>query len=326
LLRFANNKAELSGVADLLASKLQGNILFQAHNQTTLICTDLERQTSQEYVVTKTKELKDAYLKYVHFLDTDFAENRRVRREGQQDEARARQLEYLAAYNQKGWVQYMRARQNIHPDVQIVPGMHAEAETQSQVLHQTAPCEEEQPLYDTAYPDAARKKGQRYAAVSMLLDDTQDMEVLLFVHAVYGDVTEAKEHVESELSELLHPLPIDVVDMYEWIFPVRMQWENNHLSQRVAGLDETWNNVELGKAQQERLEAAKKNRNIKRDVLKKKEMDAGVQAQIAEHLGVTGDDLMRILDKPEYGAEAVIKWVQMDNEDERKALAAAAIA
>ena len=53
-------------------------------------------------------------------------------------------------------------------------------------------------------------------------------------------------------------------------------------------------------------------------------MDASVQAQIAEHLGLDPDDLMRILDDPNHGAEAVIKWAQMDNEAERKALALAA--
>ena len=336
LLRFIDSKAESAAALRLLEAKLpgSGNILFQNHNQPTLICRDLTRQADADYVLPKIQKMKDDYLDYVRFLDEDFAENRRIRREGQQDEARQRQKEYIERYNQKGWIKFMRARQNIHPDVQVVPGMHLEAEAHSAKL--SAPAGKEEASTDETneaavvednpdYPDAARKKGQRFAAVSMLVDDTDDMEVLLFVHGVYGDINAAKEHVASELNELLHPLPIDVVDMYEWIFPVRMQWENSHASQRVADLDETWNNMELGNTQLERLEAVKKNRKLKQDILKKKEMDAGVQTQIAEHLGITGAQLLQILDQPEHGAEAVIRWVQIDNTEERHAAAAAAL-
>ncbi len=324
LLRFVNNKVDVPSASDLLASKLPGNILFQAHNQSTLICRDLERQTSAEYVLNKTAAIKDAYLQYIKFLDEDFAENRKARREGDQEAARTRHHEYMQQYNDKGWVKFMRAQQKIHPDVQVVPGMHAEAEAQSQRLHPVEAEAEQPEKEDETYPEAARKKGQRYAAVSMLLDDSEDMEVLLFVHAVYSDMAVAKEHVEHELSEMLHPLPIDVVDMYEWIYPVQMRWEDNHLSKRVTELDETWNNQELGNTQMERFEAVQKNRKLKHDILKKKEMDASVQAQIAEHLGLESDELLRILDNPAYGAEAVIKWAQMDDVAERQALARAA--
>jgi hypothetical protein len=327
LLRFVNNKVDVAPASALLAQHLPGNILFQAHNQSTLICTNLDRQTSAEYVLAKTAAIKEAYLAYIAFLDQDFAENRRARREGDQEAARTRHQEYTQQYNEKGWVKFMRAQQKIHPDVQIIPGMHAEAEAQSQRLApaEPEPAPESTTADDAAYPDAARKKGQRYAAVSMLLDDSEDMEVLVFVHAVYSDMAVAKEHVEHELSEMMHPLPIDVVDLYEWIYPVQMRWEDNHLSQRVTELDETWNNQELGSTQLERFEAVKKNRKLKHDILKKKEMDASVQAQIAEHLGVETDDLLRILDNPAYGAEAVIKWAQMDDVAERQALARAAL-
>lgn len=327
ILRIVENKTDMQGALRKLETALSGNILFQEHNQQTLICTTIERQMSAEHVVPKSKALKDAYLAYVKFLDDDFAENRRERREGLQEEARVRHHGYISEYNQKGWVKFMRAQQNIHPEVQIVPGMHTEAEVQSQKMYFTqpaAPKAEDDDEANSGYPEAARKKGQRFAAVSILMDDTEEMEVLLFVHAVYSDLSAAKEHVESELTNLLHPLPIDVVDMYEWIYPVRMRWENNHLSQRVTDLEETWSNQELGSTQLDRLEAVKKNRKLKNDILKKKEMDASVQAQIAEHLGLDPDDLMRILDDPNHGAEAVIKWAQMDNEAERKALALAA--
>lgn len=332
LLRFVDRKADVPAALRLLETKLQGtgNILFQNHNDTTLICENLDRQTSADYVLPKINQIKEDYLHYIQFLDEDFAENRRIRREGLQEEARQRQAEYISRYNKKGWIKFMRARQNIHPEVDVIPGMHLEAEVQSRVKQpqkETEEHEAEQTEHAEAgeYPDAARKKGQRYAAVSMLIDDSESMEVLLFVHAVYGDLQAAKDHVESELNDMLHPLPIDVVDMYEWIFPVRMQWENNHLSQRVADLQESWNNMELGNTQLERLEAAKKNRKIKQDVLKKKDMDASVQAQISEHLGITGDQLMSILDRPDLGAEAVIRWVQIDNVEERRAAVAAAL-
>jgi hypothetical protein len=338
ILRFVNSKAEANAAIKALQEKVEGNILLQLHNGQTLICTDLDRQTSADYILSKTASAKQEYLQYVKFLDEDFAENRRARREGLQDEARARHKAYMEAYNQKGWVKFMRAEKQIAEDIDIVPGMHAEAEELNKrraaaAVVAAAPAlaeeEEEEENKDCDFVDddstQIRKKGQRYAAVSTIIDDSADMEVLLFVHAVYSDLKSAKEHVESELNDILHPLAIDVVDMYEWVYPVRMQWENNHLSKQITDLEETWHNEELGNTQMERSEAAKKNRKLKQDILKKKEMDASVQQQVAEHLGITGDQLMIIMDAPDFGAKAVIAWAQINNSEERSQKVQAAL-
>jgi hypothetical protein len=97
------------------------------------------------------------------------------------------------------------------------------------------------------------------------------------------------------------------------------------LSKQITDLEETWHNEELGNTQMERSEAAKKNRKLKQDILKKKEMDASVQQQVAEHLGITGDQLMIIMDAPDFGAKAVIAWAQINNSEERSQKVQAAL-
>jgi hypothetical protein len=358
ILRFLENKQQLSGARALLEKNLPGNILLHLRDTSTLICKDLDRQCSGDYVVPKINQLKTDYLNYVRFLDEDFAANRQARKEGHQDDAKEKHKQYIRVFNNKGWVKFMRKKLDIHPDVDVIPGMHSEAEAASQVKRMAAanavdttdaPATDEQASQDTsapavdsasndnnevagetgeadAYPDVARKKGQRFAAVSMLVDDTDEMEVLLFIHGVYADAKSARDQVESDLNDALNPLPIDIVDMYEWIFPVRMQWENSTMSKRVVDLEETWSNLQLRNTQLDRFEASQHNRKIKHDVSKKKEMDESVQRQLCERLQLSTAEFLKIMDTPGQGAEAIINIVKIEDEPARLAAARSLLA
>ena len=357
ILRFLENKQQLSAARSLLEKHLPGNILLHLRDTSTLICKDLERQCSSDYVVPKIVDMKTEYLKYIRFLDEDFAANRQARKDGLQDDAKEKHKQYIRVFNNKGWVKFMRQKLNIHPDVDVIPGMHMEAEAASQVKRMTATAEvdtaaspvevgpvevssvnteaagkepvpeeqePEQPADNEgadAYPDVARKKGQRYAAVTMLVDDTDEMEVLLFIHGVYADIKGARDQVESDLNDALTPLPIDIVDMYEWIYPVRMQWENSTMSKRVVDLEETWSNLQLRNTQLDRFDASQHNRKIKHDVSKKKEMDESVQKQLCERLQLSTAEFLKIMDTPGQGAEAIINIVKMEDEAARIAAA-----
>lgn len=382
LLRFANTHREMLIAKRMLLQKIPntGNILYQKKDAATLICKDLERQQNAEYILPKITALKQSYLDYIQFTDKDYAENRRLRREGDQEKAKEQSDKYITTYNTKGWVKFMRKEHNIHPDVVIIPGMHAEAEVQSQHLRTTkkdsseltlaekpspeslpvepavAPTtkpsiktevdlkpkegkgkaledieeEEEDNIDDVPdeveepdFPAGAKAKGQRYAAVSTIVDDSEDMEVLLFIHAFYPDAKSAKAHVSNELNNILHPLPVDVVDMYEWIFPVRMLWDNSKLSTRVTDLEETWTDLKLKEKQEDRERATHESRALKQEALKKKEMDLAVVQQLCERLNITAPQVTTIMDDPQLGAEAVIQVCKIENTDERHQQAAA---
>jgi hypothetical protein len=356
LLRFLDTKASLNPARALLEKHLghTGNILLHMRDTSTLICKNLDRQTSADYVLPQIDNIKKNFTDYIRFLDEDFASNRQARKEGNQDEAREKHKQYIRVFNNKGWVKYMRKKLNIHPDVDVIPGMHTEAEVAS--LHKrqeeaaaantavenadgaaTNDAKEiaqttETPVKETddenevaeieaaegnAYPDVARKKGQRFAAVSMIMDDGDDMEVLLFVHGVYADLKSARDQVENDLNDALNPLPIDIIDMYEWVYPVRMNWENNTLSKRVVEMEESWSNMQLSNTQMERFDAVQHNRKLKHDISKKKGMDASVKQQLCERLALTDSEFMQILDTPEQGADAIIRVVKIEDEAER---------
>ena len=349
LLRFTSDRRDMAASMNKLHEKLpgSGNILYHLRESATLICQSLDRQVDASYVVPKTNALKQAYLDFVAFKDTDYALSHQERREGNQDGARERQAQFINAFNAKGWVKYMRNKLKIDDSIQIIPGMHGEAEVQSKMLRSTkaASSDFSSPVNNevnndvtdddasnvdrddddtadeegaNAFPPAARKKGQAYAAVSMIMDDSDDMEMLLYVHAVYPNMKAAKDHVKGELGEILHPLPVDVVDMYEWIYPVRMQWNNSHLSSRVTGLEETWANDELKETQEDRSSAVMRNRDLKQAVAKKKEMKESVQKEICERLWLTPEQLLAIVDDKRLGAQPVMDLCKIDDTDERR--------
>ena len=141
---------------------------------------------------------------------------------------------------------------------------------------------EDEPEEAAPYPNNAWWARPKFAAISTIVDYTNDMEVLVFIHAVYADEESAKSHVSDELNDALHPLPVDVVNMHEWIYPVRMLWNNCRLSTRVSGLDETGSNLELKEAQEERGDATKHNRQLEREAQKTKQM-RGAEAAVRTH-------------------------------------------
>jgi hypothetical protein len=106
--------------------------------------------------------------------------------------------------------------------------------------------------------------------------------------------------------------------MYEWIYPVRMQWNNSHLSSRVTGLEETWANDELKETQEDRSSAVMRNRDLKQAVAKKKEMKESVQKEICERLWLTPEQLLAIVDDKSLGAQPIMDLCKIDDTDERR--------
>lgn len=373
ILRFTESKKDMIRAKKELEAKLgnTGNILHHMRDEFTLICTDLTRQVDPSYVWPKATQLKSEFLEHIRYIDEDFVSNRRARRTGNQEEAKAKYTEYVKRFNKTGWVKYMRKVHGIRDDVDVVPGMHTEAETQSSELNRRDAkaakkaaasvaaaaavddaddvaanvaaadvdggdaddaADDDDDDDDSAdagadvgadgpppFPENARKSSQRFAAVSYILDDSDDMEMLLYIHAVFNSEKTAKACVLDELNDKLYPLPVDVVDMYQWIYPIRMTWENNSLSSRVDGLEETCAETLLQDSQAKRREAAEHNRALKEEARKKKKMDAEVQKQLCERLGISAREFTAIIENEDMGTTSIIQLCKIEDDVERMA-------
>ena len=331
ILRFVDSKKDAAKAQRRLEQELSGtgNILLQMRNNPTLICKDLDRQVSADYVLPKMHAMKTAFLEHIRFVDQDFVANRKDRMEGRQEEAKKRQDEYIQKYQSKGWVKFMRKTYNIRDDVEVIPGSHSEAEEQSKKLNESEQKvveevdedEEDDGAKDDdfpPFPEAAKRPAQKFAAISYILDDDDDMEVLLFIHGVFGTAEQAKTFVTDTLNDMIYPLPVEVVDLYDWIYPVRMTWENNSTSQRVDGLEETCAEVLLQETQGQRREAVEHNRKIKEEATKKKEMHAEVQKELCARLEITNEQFTAILENKQLGTDAIISVCKIEDETKRR--------
>lgn len=178
--------------------------------------------------------------------------------------------------------------------------------------------EEEDGIEGSPYPAKAKRSSQKFASISFLVDESDDMEVLIYLHGVYGSMEEAREHVTNELTDSIYPLQIHVVDMYEWIFPLQMLWENSEASKRVEGLEETNARMDVQMTNKERAEAVQSTRRLKDDVKRRKKMNEEVVKGLCAELGLTPAQLDTIMDNPAFGREPVMALCKIADEAERK--------
>lgn len=167
--------------------------------------------------------------------------------------------------------------------------------------------------------DRLKAPNQAYATISYIIEDGVDMEVLVFFHGVYGSSEEAKRSAKDELDIPCDPLRVEVVDLYEWIYPLRMEWNRNKTSKRVVGLEETYSRDDLAEAQNERSKHNVESRSLRREARKKKKMQSDAKGAVTKMLGITDEQLMRMLEHPDIGAEGVAALARLQDEGARNA-------
>jgi hypothetical protein len=166
------------------------------------------------------------------------------------------------------------------------------------------------------FPASCRTRGQRYAAISFIMSDAKDMELLLYIHAVYPSKEAAQEDVTNNLDDRLKPLPIDVVDMYALVYPVRMLWEGSAMSERVVGMVETWaGDVRLGETQSKRLKATEGNRELKKDVVRRQNKEQRIIEAINERLDITQDVQDQLFSH--FGSDKIKALCAIEDDDAR---------
>lgn len=359
LCRFYNSPREGKVLKKVLEKKLQnqGHIFCHKKDGASLILenlNDMNEHAANEFIKIKTQFVKD-----VDRVNMEYKLSHKLRSklgpENGREKAISLQDEYIKDYNQRGWVKYMRKELNINPDIQIIPNMHYEAETQTEVLHQKKmesassnnntsdngnkidQVEENDDNDDDDvdeseidnflstsnvpdYPSDLKTPKQNFAAISYIVSDDDNLNTLVFIHGVYEDEQTARADVEGILTDKLMPLPVNVVAMYEWIYPVRMNWNNNKLSKGASHLQESWANThgDITKDQMDKYNATMKNRDIKAEAQKRKEMDEEVKIQLCDRLSITPEELDSIFDDKKIGGtNAVLKLATIEDEKER---------
>lgn len=349
---FAYNKQEEKRLKTLLEAKLKGTgkLYRVGFGVPLVICEKLDNQGNREYLLKKVKKLKDQYMESVRIRDEDFKLNRNFRTEGNQEKAAELHRNFVAKYNKLGWVQAMRKLMDIHPSVEVIPGMHHEAITDSErikkeeaektyvdddvvvgdeeeddddivVEAESAEAIEEDVEQQNklkTYPDVARSKGQKLVSFSYVIDDDKSMETLVMIHAVFGSLEDAQQTIISDLNNALYPIDIATTDMYTWVSFPNISWNNTKMSQYAPNLQESWSKMDAQAKQDDRYKGAMDKREMVREARKKKEMDEGVRARMCETLGLDREDFDIILDDPGTGTDALIELVKIKCDTERK--------
>jgi len=398
VLRFCKDAKEAAAAAKLLSRLLdgRGDIYEMRRNCRTLICRTPDRQSDPAYQQAKSTVMLDTFRTYRRSVDKDFADGRYERRRDMDSAARERQAEFTRAYNEKGWIKYMRRINRIDPSIDIMPNNHVEAEKQTEALHQKRmeaearaaeagaeagagantdeldePDEPDEPdeldepdepdeldepeqadaelseqpdvveedeateqsiadmsdemLMDSLqqpdeYPPRAKAQGQTVMAVSFIIEDGPDMEVILWIHGYFDSAESARELVHGELTDALDPLEIYVVDMYTWVYPVRMMWNNTTTSKRVVGLSETWggaHGADVAQTQGERAKAIAENKRLRNEVTRKKKLQEDSKTEILRQLNINEKQLLSILGFPDFGAGEVVRLFRIQQDDDR---------
>lgn len=355
---FAFNKEEEKRMKKVLEAKLKGTgKLYRVGFGTPLIiCEKLEDQANRDHLLGKVKKLKDQYMDSVRLRDEDFKLNRNFRTEGNQEKAAELHRTYVAKYNKLGWVKAMRKFLDIHPKVEVIPGMHHEAMTDSERLKredaETNEIDDQEQIASAVdddddddddvateaatesvediemtmdqqeklrnYPDSARTNGQKLVSFSYVIDDDDSIETLVMIHAVFNTKEDAQQTVISDLNNALYPIDIATTDMYTWVSVAGISWNNTKMSQYAPDLEESWSKMDAQAKQDDRYKGAMEKREMVREARKKKDMDDSVRERMCEKLGLDREDFDLIMDDPETGTDKLIELVKIQDDTERR--------
>ena len=185
-----------------------------------LICSSLEHQQNPSYVLNKIEEITSKYMQTLKFHTEEFNENKSKRQQGQ------------TGLSQREKVKKISSRK------QLLDKKFEEDSTKG-----------------SESGDVSRNadvRNQAVAVVSIIEDTTapvlngvEDPEPIVIVWGCFKDEAQAKHYIYNTASKYVRDVMLDVVNMYEWVFPTE-------LSKRVDELDEEFRNPSLSKVMKSR--------------------------------------------------------------------------
>jgi hypothetical protein len=185
-----------------------------------LICSSLDKQQNSDYVLKKIEDLSAKYTQTLKFHTEEFNENKSKRQQGQTG---------LSAHEK---VKKISSRKQL---------LDKKFEEESGKGSETGDVSRN-----------AEVRNQTVAVVTIIedtspavLNGTEDPEPIVIVWGCFENEAQAKHYIYSTASKFVKDVMLDVVNMYEWVFPTE-------ISKRVDELTEEFRNPSLNKVMNSR--------------------------------------------------------------------------
>jgi len=186
-----------------------------------LICSSLEKQQNPAYVLKKIEDLTQRYTEQLQFHAREFEENQKARQQGK-----------------TGLSHVDKTRNKVSSRKELLDKKFDETKDQG-----------------TEAGEVSRNvevRNQAVAVVTIINDTTpavlngsEDPEPAVIVWGCFESETLAKHYIYNTGSKFVKDVMLDVVNMYEWVFPTEIQ-------KRVDELTEEYRNPSLNKVMNSR--------------------------------------------------------------------------
>jgi len=185
-----------------------------------LICSSLEKQQNASYVLGKIEELAKKYTQTLQFHADEFKENKENRQQGKTGLSQSEKVKKISS--------------------------------RKQLLDKKFEDDKEKGTETGDVSRVAEVRNQSVAVVTIMSDTTatvlngaEDPEPIVIVWGCFENEAQAKHYIYQTASKFVKDVMLDVVNMYEWVFPTEIE-------KRVDELTEEFRNPSLNKVMNSR--------------------------------------------------------------------------
>lgn len=197
------------------------NLLKADAHKKFLICSSLEKQQNSNYVMKKIDEITTRYVSTINFHNEEFKQNKESRKQGK-----------------TGLSQKERMGKKVSSRKLLMDKMFEESSAKGNETGEVM--------------RNAEVRKQAVAVVSIIEDPTpaalnglEDPEPVVIIWGCFEDDKQAKHYIYNTASKKVKDLMLDIVNMYEWIYPYEV-------SKRVEEIEEEHRNPTLDKMMKSR--------------------------------------------------------------------------
>jgi hypothetical protein len=198
-----------------------GAHLFKADiHKKFIMCSSVDKQKNPQYVMQKIEDISKKYITTIQFHNDEFTQNKKNHRQGK-----------------TGLSQHEKPKKTT---------------TRRELLDKKFDEESSKGQESGEISRTIEVRRQTVAVVTMIEDTTpgvlnglEDPEPIVIVWGCFEDDKTAKHYIYNTASKFVKDVMLDVVNMYEWIYP-------SEVAKRVDEIDEEFRNSTLNKVMQAR--------------------------------------------------------------------------
>jgi len=211
---------------DLYATMPECHVWQVQVGQWFLLCKSIDRQRNNAYVMRKIDQLKQLHNKHKQFRQQDFQQNRDQKQKGPL--AQSLDQQKMLKRNQRKRRVTRASSRLAALKLKTSGGISAIPETPEVVTPAVPP----KTGYVGQVPTSFMVRKQNYAVVSWMKDITpevmrgsDDMEPACIVWRSFDDYPTAKKWLEEVMCKLVRDFDLEIVDLYEWLYPEHVDRE-----------------------------------------------------------------------------------------------------